>query len=112
MIQKNEHDVMKTWSGKEAPVVSICCICYNHENYIGQALDGMLMQETNFCFEILINDDCSTDNTANIIREYHSRYPSIIKPIYQSENKYSQNIKPDPNYNFPRVRGKLIAMCE
>jgi len=43
--------------------------------------------------EILIHDDASTDGTADIIREYETRYPDIIKPIYQTENQYSKGIK-------------------
>jgi len=49
------------------PVVSICCITYNHEPYIRDAIEGFLMQKTNFPFEILIHDDASTDGTADII---------------------------------------------
>lgn len=94
------------------PLVSICCLTYNHEKYIRECLDGFLMQKTNFKFEILIHDDASTDNTANIIRKYEQKYPEIIKPIYQNENQYSQGVKPSVVYNFPRAKGKYIAMCE
>ena len=51
------------------PLVSICCITYNHKEYIRDALDGFLSQRTDFPYEILINDDASTDGTADIIRE-------------------------------------------
>lgn len=51
-------------------LVSIRCITYNHEKYIADAIEGFLMQKTNFKFEILINDDASTDKTADIIRKY------------------------------------------
>ena len=93
--------------------VSISCITYNHEPYIIECIEGFLLQKTNFAYEILIHDDASKDKTASIIREYEAKYPDIIKPIYQSENQYSKhgggmNIK----YNFPRARGKFIAMCE
>ena len=94
------------------PLASICCITYNHEPYIRQCIDGLLMQKTTFPFEILIHDDASTDNTANIIREYEAKYPDIIKPIYQTENQYSKGIKISITYNFPRVKGKYIAICE
>lgn len=75
------------------PLVSICCITYNHAPYIRQCLEGFLMQKTTFPFEILIHDDASTDGTADIIREYEARYPHLIKPIYQVENQYSKGIK-------------------
>lgn len=95
------------------PLVSISCITFNHGSYIKECLDGFLMQETSFDFEILINDDASTDNTAEIIKSYQDKYPDLIKPIFQKENQYSKgqrgiNVK----YNFPRAQGKYIAMCE
>jgi len=58
------------------------------------------MQKTTFPVEILLHDDASTDNTANIIREYEAKYPNIIKPIYQSENQYSQGIGISMTYQF------------
>ena len=93
------------------PIVSICCTTYNHEKYIANTLDGFLMQETSFDLEILIRDDCSTDNTAKIIHEYVKNHPSIIKPIYESENTYSKGIKPMPQL-YKIAQGKYIALCE
>jgi len=93
-------------------LVSICCLTFNHQNYIRQCLDGFMVQQTNFKFEVLIHDDASTDNTATIVREYEHKYPAIIKPIYQTENQYSNGIKPSIKFQFPRVKGKYIAMCE
>lgn len=94
-------------------LVSISCITYNHSPYIRQCLDGFLMQRTNFAFEVLIHDDCSTDGTTEIIKEYEAKYPDIIKPIYEEENQYQQG-KPSGSavWNFPRAKGKYIAMCE
>lgn len=96
----------------DSPLVSICCITYNHEPYIRQCIEGFLMQKTTFQFEVLIHDDASTDNTANIIREYEAKYPDIIKPIYQTENQYSKGVKISSTYNYPRAKGKYIAICE
>ena len=93
-------------------LVSICCITYNHEKFINKCIDGFLLQKTKFNFEILIHDDASTDNTANIIREYENRYPDIIKPIYQIENQYSKGVSISATFNWPRAKGKYIAMCE
>ena len=67
----------------EEIIVSISCVTYNHAPYIRECLDGFMMQKTNFAFEVLIHDDASTDGTADIIREYEAKYPSIIKPIYE-----------------------------
>lgn len=96
----------------EKPLVSICCPAYNHERFIADALDGFLMQKTNFPVEILINDDCSTDNTVRIIEKYHKQFPGIIKPIYQSENQYSKGVKPLSQILLPRCKGKYVAFCE
>ncbi len=93
------------------PFVSICCITYNHEKYIRDAIEGFLNQKTNFPFEVLIHDDASTDGTANIIREYEAKYPQIIKPIYQTENQYSKGIDVSI-FNYSRAKGKYIALCE
>lgn len=114
MINKTEQEIMRKWKNNvDKPLVSICCITYNHEKYIGVALDSFLMQNTDFSFEILINDDCSTDNTEHIIRRYEKEYPNIIKPIYQKENQYSKGITiVNATFNFPRAQGDYIAMCE
>ena len=93
-------------------LVSICCITYNHEKYIRDALESFLNQKTNFDFEILIHDDASTDKTSEIIQEYEKKYPNIIKPIYQIENQYSKGISINDTFNFSRAGGKYIALCE
>ncbi len=93
-------------------MVSICCLSYNHEKYLRQCLDGIVNQKTNFKFEAIVHDDASTDNSQAIIREYEEKYPDIIKPIYQTENQYSQGKKISKDYVFPKVKGKYIALCE
>ncbi len=98
---------------KAVPLVSISCITYNHEAYIRQCLDGFLMQQTDFAYEILIHDDASTDRTIEIIREYEAKYPDIIKPMCQTENQYSKGVRGiNIRFNFSRAKGKYIAMCE
>ncbi len=92
--------------------VSIICNAYNHGMYIRDALESFVTQKTNFPFEILVHDDASTDNTADIIREYEQKYPELIKPIYQTENQYSKGLGAPRIFQEPRVRGKYIAFCE
>ena len=92
--------------------VSIVCNTYNHEPYIRDALEGFVNQVTNFQYEVLIHDDASTDKTADVIREYEEKYPDLIKPIYQTENQYSQGIDFIALYQYPRARGKYVAFCE
>lgn len=93
-------------------VVSICCVTYNHEHYIRDAIDGFLSQVVNFKYEIIIHDDASGDSTAKIIREYEDRYPDLFRCIYQSLNQYSLGKKPFQSYVAPYARGKYIAFCE
>jgi len=110
---KNQEQIMATWSrDRLKPLVSICCITYNHENFIEDAIQGFLIQQTDFPFEILIHDDASRDNTAGIISEYAEAYPKLIKPMFQTVNKLSQGIRPNEVYNLPRVQGRYIAHCE
>lgn len=109
---QTEEDMLARWGEFDKPLVSINCITYNHEKYISDALDGFLIQKTDFPFEILVHDDASTDETADIIREYEKRYPNTIKPIYQTVNQHSQGVKPSHKFNFPRTQGKYIACCE
>lgn len=94
-------------------IVSVCCITYNHEKYVRQCLEGFVMQKTNFPFEVIIHDDASTDNTQTIIKEYVAKYPTIIKPILQTENQYSRGLRRIlATHCFPRANGKYIAICE
>lgn len=93
-------------------LVSVCCTTYNHEKFIGKTLDGFLMQETEFEYEILINEDCSTDKTAEILRDYEKRFPNRLDIIYQKENIYSKRGKPLTKVLFSKVRGKYVALCE
>lgn len=92
------------------PIVSICCITYNHEKYIKQCIDGFLMQKTDFCFEIIIHDDASTDKTANIIRQYVKK-SKRIKPILRKTNIKSTGVAVFP-FTIEKAEGKFIAFCE
>lgn len=66
---------------------SVAIITYNQEEYISQTLDSILNQKHNYKYEIVVGEDCSTDNTKKIIEEYVAKYPQIIKPIYNNPNK-------------------------
>ena len=83
-------------------MLSVGMLTYNHEKYIAQAIDSILMQEVNFDYEIVIADDCSTDNTREIILDYQKRYPDIIKPLFQ-ENLGSQKCQCIANSMFRKV---------
>lgn len=92
------------------PLLSVCIPAYNQERYIRRCLEGVMMQQTGFLFEVIIGEDCSTDNTRSIVKEFEQRYPGIIKPIY-----HEKNVGPQRNaYEFcwPKLTGKYIAVCE
>lgn len=93
-------------------MVTIQCITYNQEQYLGDALEGIVMQKTNFRFEAIVHDDASTDGTAVVLRKYAEKYPEIIRPIYESENQYSKRNGSVNRIMNAAVRGKYIAFCE
>ena len=110
MIEKTEQQIMENWQTEEM-IVSIACVAFNHEEYLHATLDSFLMQETSFPFEILINDDVSTDGTVDILKEYEAKYPNIVKPVYQTENQYSKGIN-TISLLFPYAKGKYVAFCD
>ena len=93
-------------------MVTIRCTVYNHACYIRQCLEGFVKQKTNFRFEAIVHDDASTDGSADIIREYASLYPDIIKPIFQTENQYSKRNGAIGRALNENTRGKYVALCE
>ena len=94
---------------KELPLVSVCTVTYNHEKYIAQAIEGVLMQKGNFKVEMIIGEDCSKDSTREIVKDYQRRYPDIIKPIL-----YEKNVGPSQNSIncLNACKGKYIAALE
>lgn len=109
-----EKEIMERWQGDiEKPFVSICCITYNHEEYIEEALKGFLIQKTNFPFEILIHDDASVDATTTILKKYQKDYPRLIKLIVQNENQYSKGVRfIFQRYLISKAKSEFIATCE
>jgi glycosyltransferase involved in cell wall biosynthesis len=110
MIDKNQNDIIKQWRGDvEIPIVSILCLTYNHEKFISEAIDGFLMQKTNFPFEIIISDDFSLDDTLDVIRTYEAQYPNLIKVLNADKNQgvYKNAVKV-----LSTCIGKYIAVCE
>ncbi len=66
--------------------VSVVILTYNQKNFIGKAIESALAQETNFDFEILVGDDCSTDGAQEVIQSYQNQYPDKVKAILHSKN--------------------------
>lgn len=94
------------------PLVTIACITYNHEKFVLDCLKGIFMQECDFDYEVIIHDDCSTDNTQEIIKDFISPYKEKVTLIFQKENQYSQGKKPLTDFVIPMAKGKYIAICE
>lgn len=90
-------------------VVSVCMITYNHENYIREAIEGVLMQNTNFPIELVIGEDCSSDNTRKIVMEYVEKYPKTIHPLLPENNL---GMLENFSKTLQACTGKYIAICE
>lgn len=94
---------------EKTPLVSVCMITYNHEAFIAEAIESVLMQQTNFPFELIIGEDISPDRTRSICEEYQARYPDMVRLLPSEKNIGLQQ-------NFIevlfRVRGKYIALLD
>lgn len=89
--------------------VSVFMVAYNHEEYIAKAIDSVLMQNTDFDYEIVIGEDCSTDNTRNIIISYGNRYPDKFKLLL---NETNLGMHKNGAKTLQACKGEYIAMLE
>lgn len=96
-------------TGINNPVVSIAMVTYNHEKYIAQALDSILMQHTTFSYKIVVAEDCSTDNTRDILLDYQKKHPDKFKLILQNQNIGAIKNNRDLLSN---LEGKYVAALE
>ncbi len=88
--------------------ISVIVTSYNHEKYIQQCIDNILIQQ-DVDFELIIGDDCSNDNTRNILEKYQKKHPKIINLLPKTENLgVTKNIK----RCLDAVKGEYIAFCE
>lgn len=93
----------------DEPILSVFMITYNHEHFIEQAIDSILAQQTDFSFEVVIGEDCSTDSTRQIALEYQHKYPDKIRVIFSNNNVgSSRNVVRTLN----ACKGQYIAICE
>jgi glycosyltransferase involved in cell wall biosynthesis len=101
------------------PVVSVCVPAYQHEHFIAECLDSILLQKTNFPIEILVGEDDSPDHTRAICKEYAEKYPDKIR-LFLRDRETSQLYDEEGHYLFRfnvkwlrvSARGKYIALCE
>ncbi|OGW37730.1 MAG: hypothetical protein A2Y97_13440 [Nitrospirae bacterium RBG_13_39_12] len=91
------------------PLVSVKMITYNHAPYIARAIEGVLQQKTNFPFELIIGEDCSTDGTREIVFGYQEKYPDIIRVVTSDKNV---GMKKNGYRTVKACRGKYVAFCE
>ncbi len=96
-------------SPKKDFMVSVSMITYNHEAFIAEAIEGVVMQKTTFPFELVIGEDCSTDNTRAICIEYQKKYPDIIRLRLPEKN---QGMMLNWINNIESGHGKYIALCD
>lgn len=99
-------------NNKETEIMlSICVPTYGHEKYIRQALDSILMQQTQYKYEVLVGEDCSPDRTKQILLEYEKKYPSVFRMFYWKENLWQKGIANSAEL-IKRARGKYIIILE
>lgn len=92
-----------------SPKLSVVCVSYNHEPYLRQALDSILMQEIAFPIEVLVGEDCSPDHSRDILREYEEKHPGFFQMFYREENMGTTRNLYDL---YTRARGQYIICLE
>ncbi len=85
--KESTNPVQSNRSATTTPLVDINLVTYNHEKFIAQAIESVLEQETDFEYRLIIGDDCSTDNTQQIIRKYAQQYPRRIQVLLNREHR-------------------------
>src|ERR1700744_2724264 len=91
------------------PLVSVLMITYNHAEYLADAIEGVVSQECDFPFELIIGEDASKDESRSIALAYQLRYPAIVRVIHSASNV---GMNANGARVFARARGKFIALCE
>jgi len=104
----------QSWPERTKPLLCTTTLAFNHQAYIRECIDSILMQKTTFPVRICIHDDASTDRTAEIIREYQKAYPNIIWAYFQEVNtfRHPDKIKLQSEYRSWTEAGQYIAACE
>jgi glycosyltransferase involved in cell wall biosynthesis len=115
-------------TAREQATVSVAMITYNHEQFIAQAIESVLMQETAFVVELVIGEDCSTDGTRRIVQAYAAKYPNVIRALLPEKNlgmarnyqavwqacggKYIAWLEGDDYWRTPQKLQKQVALME
>ena len=94
------------------PKVSVSIITYNHRDYIARTIDSVLQQQTDFPYEIIIGDDCSTDGTRDVLQRYQQQYPEVIQLILHPTRYAGVAGRLNNITNLYACRGQYIAMLD
>lgn len=94
------------------PLVTVILPTHNHAPFIAQAIESVLMQQSEYPFDILLHDDASTDGTADICRVYAEKYPDKITLIAQTVNQYTIDRRIQSHILIPRVSAKYTAILD
>ncbi|MEE1187340.1 MAG: glycosyltransferase [Acutalibacteraceae bacterium] len=93
-------------------MLTVLCTVYNHEKYIAKCLESLVNQKCSYKYQIVVHDDASTDNSAQIIKQFENKYPDKIIPIYQKENQWSKGVYIRAEILQKYIEGKYVAVCE
>lgn len=91
------------------PLVSVVMITYNHADYLAESIEGIVRQQCDFPFELIIGEDASKDGTREIALEYQRRYPHIVRVLYSAANV---GMNANGQRTFDAARGEFVAFCE
>lgn len=89
--------------------LSVCIFAYNHESYIAEAIESVLQQVTDFDYEIVIGEDCSSDSTRNIVKYYQNKYPQQIRALLNERNL---GMMENYSHTITACRGEFIALMD
>jgi glycosyltransferase involved in cell wall biosynthesis len=110
MVDQNIGGPVSSWQElSQAPVVSVYMLAYRHVKFIAQAIEGVISQQCEFPFELIIGEDFSDDGTLEVALEYQRRYPNIVRVLHGSSNVGAHE---NARRCLLACRGEFVAMCE
>jgi glycosyltransferase involved in cell wall biosynthesis len=113
-----ERSAFRSQSSALSPLVSVLITAYNHENYIAETLDAVLMQQCDFDYEIVVGEDASSDRTRDILLEYQKQNPKRIRLIFhdRAEAEHDRSLGLGGKRNFVQTleacRGTFVAVLD
>ena len=101
--------VKEDYDGDKKPLVSVTMLVYNHEKWLAQAIESVMMQQVDFDFDLIIGEDCSTDGSREIVEKYKKLYPNKIIALLNEKNL---GMKKNSDNVWAHAHGKYVACCE